>query len=133
MLSRARAGEHYRDLIHKVETGLAEALDPAKPLGAPPTGRVSRWVKHFPIAPKVEILRTRSGDAWQVFASCADRPGLLSAIAREMLAAGLNLVDARVTTLGARAEDVFVVSGAALDDEAGRVAFAESLRTVLAG
>ena len=89
-----------------------------------PRGGVSRWVKHFPFEPKVEIVRTRTGDAWQVFASCADRPGLLSAIARAMLARGLNLVDARVTTLGARAEDVFVVNGPALEDEAGREAFA---------
>jgi [protein-PII] uridylyltransferase len=133
VLSRTRSGEHYRELIHKVEEGLAAALAPDTPLGAPPTGRISRWVKHFPIEPKVEIVRTRSGDAWQVFASCADRPGLLSAIARAMLAAGLNLADARVTTLGARAEDVFVVSGAALDDEAGREAFAAQLRGVLAG
>jgi [protein-PII] uridylyltransferase len=133
VLSQARAGEHYRDLIHKVETGLAEALDPATPLGAPPTGRVSRWVKHFPIEPGVGIARTRDGRAWQVSASCADRPGLLSAIARAFLAAGLDLADARVTTLGARAEDVFVVSGAALEDEAGREAFAARLREVLAG
>ena len=133
VLSQARAGEHYRDLIHKVETGLADALDPATPLGAPPTGRISRWVKHFPIAPSVEIARTRDGRAWQVAASCADRPGLLSAIARAFLAAGLDLADARVTTLGARAEDVFVVSGAALEDEAGREAFAARLREVLAG
>ncbi|MBL0143131.1 MAG: [protein-PII] uridylyltransferase [Betaproteobacteria bacterium] len=132
VLARARAGEHYRDLIHKVEEGLAGELDPDKPLGAPPTGRISRWVKHFPFEPKVEIVRTRAGIGWQVFATCADRPGLLSAIARAMLAAGLNLVDARVTTLGARAEDVFVVNGQALEDEAGREAFARELRAVLA-
>ena len=72
VLSQVRAGEHYRDLIHKVETGLAAALDPATPLGPPPTGRISRWVKHFPIEPKVEILRTRDGAAWQVFAACAE-------------------------------------------------------------
>jgi [protein-PII] uridylyltransferase len=133
VLSRTRAGEHYRDLIHKVEQGLAAALAPDAPLGTPPTGRVSRWVKHFPFEPKVEIVRTRTGDAWQVFATCADRPGLLSAIARAMLDHGLNLIDARVTTLGARAEDVFVVSGAALDDADSRVAFATQLRAVLAG
>jgi [protein-PII] uridylyltransferase len=90
-------------------------------------------VKHFPFEPKVEIVRTRTGNAWQVFATCADRPGLLSAIARAMLARGLNLIDARVTTLGARAEDVFVVSGAALEEEGSRAAFAAELRAVLAG
>ena len=133
VLSRSREGEHYRDLIHQVEEGLATALAPDEPLGEAPTGRVSRWVKHFPFEPKVEIVRTRTGDAWQVFATCADRPGLLSAIARALLAAGLNLVDARVTTLGARAEDVFVVNGPALEHEAGREAFAETLRLVLDG
>ncbi|MDH5263275.1 MAG: ACT domain-containing protein, partial [Betaproteobacteria bacterium] len=133
VLARARDGEHYRDLIHKVEEGLAAALAPGAPLAAPPTGRVSRWVKHFPFEPKVEIVRTRTRHAWQVFASCADRPGLLSAIARAMLDHGLNLVDARVTTLGARAEDVFVVNGEALEDESGRAAFAAALRRVLSG
>ncbi len=133
VLSRTRAGEHYRDLIHKVEQGLAAALAPDTPLGAAPTGRISRWVKHFPFEPKVEIVRTRTGHAWQVFVTCADRPGLLSAIARALLEHGLNLIDARVTTLGARAEDVFVVSGAALDDEGSRAAFATELRAVLAG
>ncbi len=132
VLSRARGGEHYRDLIRLVEEGLAGALDPATPLGAAPTGRVSRWVKHFPVEPKAEIVRTRDGRAWQVFVACADRPGLLSAIARAMLDRGLNLADARVTTLGARAEDVFVVTGAALEDEAGREAFAQELRRVAA-
>ena len=91
-------------------------------------------MKHFPIEPKVEIVRTRDGAApGRSSPTCADRPGLLSAIAREMLAAGLNLVDARVTTLGARAEDVFVVTGAALEDEAGREAFAPGCAAVLAG
>ena len=131
VLGRHRDGEHYRDLIRETEEGLALALAPETALGAPPTGRVSRWVKHFPVEPGVRIERTRSGGAWQVFATCADRPGLLSAIARELLDHGLNLVDARVTTLGARAEDVFVVNGAALESAAGREAFSEKLRAVL--
>ena len=52
--------------------------------------------------------------------SCADRPGLLSSLSRLFLEHGLNLADARVTTLGARAEDVFVVNGSELDDAARR-------------
>ena len=51
--------------------------------------------------------------------SCADRPGLLSAIARMLLKHELNLIDARITTLGARAEDAFVVNGAAVEDRRG--------------
>ena len=44
---------------------------------------------------------------------------------------GLNLIDARVTTLGARAEDVFVVNGAAVEGEAARKALADELRKLV--
>jgi [protein-PII] uridylyltransferase len=127
VLSRARAGEHYRDLIHKVETGLAERVKPDAPIEAPPSGRVSRWVKHFPIAPCVQITPDRREGRWLVTLSCADRPGLLSSVARVLLNHELNLIDARVTTLGARAEDAFVVNGAALEEEASRKAVVDEL------
>ena len=45
-----------------------------------------------------------------------DRPGLLSRIARVLTAYDINLHTAKINTLGARAEDVFLVSGAALKD-----------------
>ena len=67
-------------------------------------------------------------DNWTVTVSCADRPGLLSAIARVMLKHELNLIDARVTTLGARAEDAFVVNGAAVEAQASREAVIRELR-----
>jgi [protein-PII] uridylyltransferase len=62
-----------------------------------------------------------------VSVSCADRPGLLSSVARVFLQHGLNLVDARITTLGARAEDVFVVNGPTLDDAPVREKLREEL------
>jgi UTP:GlnB (protein PII) uridylyltransferase len=40
----------------------------------------------------------------------------------------LNLIDARVTTLGARAEDAFVVNGAALEDPFRREQISKELR-----
>jgi [protein-PII] uridylyltransferase len=132
VLSRTRAGEHYRDLIQKVEGGLTESIAANTPSSALPSGRVSRWVKHFPTVPNVAIAPDRRPGRWLVTVSGADRPGLLSALARVFLKHELNLVDARVTTLGARAEDTFVVDGAALLDEASREAIAEELRlTVL--
>jgi len=129
VLSRTRAGEHYRDLIQKIESGLAERIAAAAPLEATPPGRVSRWVKHFPIEPRIEIVPERRAGRWLATVSCADRPGLLSTIARVFLKHELNLIDARVTTLGARAEDAFVVDGAALESEAGRARVIEELRS----
>ena len=132
VLARSRGpGEHYRDLIQKVESGLAERIVPGAPLEPAPTGRVSRWVKHFPIEPHVEIVPDRRAGRWLVSVSSPDRPGLLSNIARAMLHHGLNLVDARVTTLGMRAEDAFVVDGPALETEMGRAAVAAGLREAL--
>ncbi len=133
VLSRTRAGEHYRDLIQKVESGLAERIASAAPLDSTPPGRVSRWVQHFPIEPRVTVVPDRQSSRWLVTVSCADRPGLLSSIARVLLKHGLNLVDARVTTLGARAEDVFVVNGAAVEDETARSALVGELGKIAGG
>ncbi len=40
----------------------------------------------------------------------ADRPGLLAVIASVFVELGINLVSARITTLGERIEDVFYVT-----------------------
>jgi [protein-PII] uridylyltransferase len=129
VLPRTRgAGEHHRDLIQRVEAGLADRVTPTAALDPPPSGRVSRWVKHFPISPAVSVQPDRRDGRWIVSVSCADRPGLLSAMARVLLQHELNLVDARVNTLGARAEDAFVVNGPALASEASREELAADLR-----
>jgi [protein-PII] uridylyltransferase len=118
-------------LIQTLESGLSERIAAAAPLEAPRPGRVSRWVKHFPIEPRVAVDSDRRPGRWMVSVSCADRPGLLSALARVFLEHGLNLVDARITTLGARAEDAFVLNGPALETAEGRDAVAaDVVRTV---
>ena len=132
VLTRTRGDEHYRDLIQTIETGLAAGIASGQPLGAPPSGRVSRWVKHFPIEPSISIVPDRRAGLWNVNVSCADRPGLLSSLSRLFLEHGLNLADARVTTLGARAEDVFVVSGTELQETGRREKIAEELCRIAA-
>ena len=110
-----------------IEGKLPERLEKEASVDMPTKGRVSRWVKHFPIEPHVTIIPDRHPKRWVVSVSCADRPGLLSSVARIFLAHGLNLADARVTTLGARAEDVFVVNGPTLDDAPVREKLCEEL------
>jgi [protein-PII] uridylyltransferase len=110
----AGAGTHYRDLISMIEQGLAEELQSEAPLGPPRGGRLSRRVRHFPISPLVDIRPDERG-AYQVLSIvAADRPGLLYGVARILARHRINLQTARINTLGDRAEDVFLVSGDAL-------------------
>jgi [protein-PII] uridylyltransferase len=131
VLSKTRGGEHYRELIQKVESRLTERISTHGAIEPPASGRISRWVKHFPIEPRIAIVPDRRPGRWLVTVSCADRPGLLSSLARFFFAHGLNLIDARVTTLGARAEDAFVLNGEALEIPESREALGEELRKAL--
>jgi len=110
------SGAHYRDLMAMTEIELAHELQSQKPLGSPSSGRVSRRVRHFPIAPAVDIRPDERGAYHLLNIVASDRPGLLYRVARQLAQYKLNLHSAKVNTLGDRAEDVFLVSGATLDD-----------------
>src|SRR3989475_449289 len=105
---------HPRDMITQIESELADWLANQAPLPQPVQGRVSRRVKHFPIAPEVRIVPDEKGQYHSLSITAGDRPGLLYAIALVLSRYGVSLHTAKIATLGERAEDVFVVSGAAL-------------------
>ena len=107
---------HYRDMINSIETDLAERLQRQTPLHPPTCGRVSRQLKHFPITPEVHIRPDEKGASHALSVVAGDRPGLLYAIARLLGKYAINLITAKIVTLGERAEDVFVISGAALSN-----------------
>ena len=105
---------HYRDMLNLIETELAERLQGEAPLHAPTRGRVSRQLRHFPITPEVNIRPDEKGASHALSIIAGDRPGLLYAIARVLGKYEVNLITAKIVTLGERAEDVFLISGAAL-------------------
>jgi [protein-PII] uridylyltransferase len=105
---------HPRDMIAEIEKELADWLVNQVPLPKPIQGRVSRRVKHFPIAPEVRVVPDEKGQYHSLSVTAGDRPGLLYAIALVLSRYGVDLHTAKIVTLGERAEDVFVVSGAAL-------------------
>ncbi|MFO7188694.1 MAG: [protein-PII] uridylyltransferase [Pseudomonadota bacterium] len=107
----------YRDLVNLIEYELSEHLERKAPLGPPARGRVSRQLKHFPIAPDVQIRPDDKHQYHLLSVTAGDQPGLLYRIARVLSAHEITLHMAKIVTLGERAEDVFVVSGAALEDE----------------
>jgi [protein-PII] uridylyltransferase len=107
--------EHnYRDLISYVETQLAIALTAAGPLPEPSRGRISRRVKSFPITPRVTLRPDERAQHWLLGVSASDRSGLLFSIARVLAHHHINLQLAKITTLGERVEDTFLIDGPAL-------------------
>ena len=110
------SASHYRDMISKIETELGDWLAKQAPLPPPIRGRVSRRVKHFPIAPEVHIVPDEKNQFHSLSITAGDRPGLLYAIARVLSRHSVSLQTAKIVTLGERAEDVFVVSGPSLAD-----------------
>lgn len=104
----------YRDLISLVETQATQALASEGPLPEPRRGRVSRRVKSFPITPRVSLAPDERAQRWLLTVSASDRSGLLYAIARVMAKNQINLQLAKITTLGERVEDTFLVDGPGL-------------------
>ena len=110
------SGAHYRDLMAMIESELTAELQSQAPLAPPGGGRVSRRVRHFPIPPAVDVRPDERGVYHSLNIVASDRPGLLYRVARRLSSYQLNLHSAKINTLGDRAEDVFLVSGAALGD-----------------
>jgi [protein-PII] uridylyltransferase len=101
----------YRSLISLVETQAARALASEGPLPEPTRSRVSRRVKSFPVVPRVSLRPDERAQRWLLSVSATDRAGLLYAIARVLARHGVNLQLAKVSTLGERVEDTFLVNG----------------------
>jgi [protein-PII] uridylyltransferase len=105
---------HHRDLTALVESKLAQALQAQGPLPEPKRGRLSRRVKSFPFTPRIALRPDERAQRWLLSVSATDRAGLLYAIARVLARHGINLQLAKVSTLGERVEDTFLLDGAAL-------------------
>ena len=122
----------YRDLISLVETQLSKAMHSEDPLPEPSRGRVSRRVKSFPITPRVSLRPDERAQRWLLSVSTSDRSGLLYAIARVLAHHGINLQLAKVSTLGERVEDTFLVNGPALQQTRAQLQVESELLDALA-
>jgi [protein-PII] uridylyltransferase len=122
----------YRDLISLVETQLVGALTHTGPLPEPRRGRVSRRVKSFPVTPRVTLRPDERAQRWILSVSASDRTGLLYAIARVLAKHHINLLLAKISTLGERVEDTFLVDGAPLQHNRTQLAIETELLDALA-
>ena len=117
----------YRDLISLVETQLTQALAATGALPEPRRGRVSRRVKSFPITPRVSLRPDERAQRWLLSVSASDRSGLLYSIARVLARHRINLQLAKISTLGERVEDTFLIDGAELQHNRAQIAIESEL------
>jgi [protein-PII] uridylyltransferase len=113
--------EHYRELMSMVESGLAQTLEKHGPLPSPSRGRVSRRVKSFPVTPRVTLSPDEQGQKWLLSISASDRIGLLYSVARVLAQHRIHLHLAKISTLGERVEDNFLISGTALQHNRAQI------------
>ncbi len=98
----------------------AQLLDPQP--GRDPRGALlPRQLKHFPIDTKVSFGPSANGQQTLMEVAAQDRPGLLYQVALALQHCRANLVTAKISTYGVRAEDIFFLTThdrRPLDDDA---------------
>jgi [protein-PII] uridylyltransferase len=112
--------EHYRELMTMVESGLTQTLEKQGPLPSPSRGRVSgasRVSHHTARQPHPD----EKGQKWLLSISASDRMGLLYSVARVLARHGIQLHLAKISTLGERVEDTFLISGPELQHNRAQI------------
>ncbi len=130
-LTSPTLSDHYRELAAMVEAELVRTIEVISPLLPPGKGRVSRRVKSFPIAPRVDLRPDDKGQRWLLTVSASDRVGLLYSIACVLARHRINLQLAKITTLGERVEDTFLIEGPELQQNRAQIAIETELLEAL--
>ncbi len=76
----------------------------------PVVRKLPRRLRHFVSAPAIHFSAAQGGERTLMDLTCSDRPGLLSDISAAMVACGIRIHDAKITTMGDRVEDAFILS-----------------------
>lgn len=110
VLDQSGKSVSYSGLLKFIEHELTQKLLSDAPLEAPLKGRVSRQVKHMPIDTQVLITQEANQKHHKIDIVANDRPGLLATLARIFWLHQIDLLNAKINTLGKRAEDTFIIT-----------------------
>ncbi len=116
----------YRDIMHYIEFELTQRISSAGKVSLFSGGRVNRQLKHFPIRTEVDIAPAQE-NIHLLNLITGDSPGLLARIALIFDKHDIRLHRAKINTLGSRVEDVFWISGNALDKNETRTVLVREL------
>src|SRR5690606_28359747 len=95
--------------------------------------RQSRISKAFPVLPQAELQPDERSQSWRLSVTATDRPGLLHALTRVFASHGVSVSMAKIMTLGDRVEDVFILTGSALERPRTQMQFERAVLDALAG
>ncbi len=110
VLDQSGKSVSYSGLLKFIEVELTQKLTENSLLEAPLQGRISRQVKHMPIQTQISITKEVDNKYHRLDIVANDRPGLLAMLARTFLIHEIELHNAKINTLGNRAEDTFLIS-----------------------
>jgi [protein-PII] uridylyltransferase len=131
LVSEPTFADNYRELITLIEHDLGQWLQSESELPAPGKARLSRLSRTFPITPAVHLQPDERGQYHLLSVSASDRTGLLYSIASVLARYKVNLHTAKITTLGERVEDVFLVDGPVLSNARSQIALESDLLDAL--
>jgi len=118
-------------LIAQIETELPCAIDSAAPLPRPIQRSLSRRARHFPVTPDVTLRPDDKAQRWLLHLTANDHAGLLYGIACALARQGVGVELAKISTLGERVEDSFLLHGAALQDSSVQLRLENELLRVM--
>lgn len=96
--------------IKQIQQKLTETLSDPDEFPEVVQRRMPRQLKHFDVATEVIVSNDLSNQLTVIEVRTLDRPGLLAQIGQLFAEYHLSIVNARIATLGERAEDVFFVT-----------------------
>ncbi len=107
-----QSGEAINDLYREVHicTSLRQGLIAKKVKASKNIHKQSRQARHFPIETSITFLEDPSHKHTVIELVTTDRVGLLSTIGKAFTELDIQLHDAKITTIGSRAEDMFYIS-----------------------
>lgn len=97
--------DRHATLIDKLIQVLAGSKMPPAP-----KRRLPRRLQHFSVKTQVEYLPSKNANHTRLELNALDSPGLLSVIGNTFAELRLDLLAAKITTIGERAEDFFVLT-----------------------
>lgn len=96
--------------IHEIQSRLRSSLRSREIPAARSTNAASRRLRHFAFPASIAFAPDRAHTRTVMEVIATDRPGFLSLVGRAMQNCGVRLHDARIATVGERAEDYFYIT-----------------------